>query len=55
LEIGIWNLEIGIWDLEIGNWDLEFGIWNWERFQVRKGGLPPLVAGNDAEHKGRLS
>jgi hypothetical protein len=51
----IWNLEFGIWNLEIGNWDLEFGIWNWERFQVRKGGLPPLVAGNDAEHKGRLS
>jgi hypothetical protein len=58
LEFGNWKLEFGIWDLEFRIWNLEGGIWKLElgsglsvvsgscqRYQVGKGGLPPLVGG----------
>jgi hypothetical protein len=67
LEIGNWKLEFGIWDLEFRIWNLEGGIWKLElgsglsvvsgscqRYQVGKGGLPPLVRWHDLNPSGAL-
>jgi hypothetical protein len=46
------GLETGNWKLEFGIWDLEFGIC--QRYQVGKGGLPPLVWWHDLNPSGAL-